>query len=191
MTQYGQRLERLGRYVARPPIATERLSLTCDGRLLYRLRRPFADGTEALLFDPLVFLERLAALIPRPRFPTITYHGVLAPAASWRDHIVPDSPRARRQRAANSHATEPAREEARDDVEDEPTRRRYSWPELMRRVFEFDVLRCPCGARRKILAAITDPSAIAAILDCLALPTEPPLLAPARAPPQLPLPFSL
>ncbi len=37
----------------------------------------------------MVFLERLAALIPRPRVNLVTYHGILAPAAGFRDRIVP------------------------------------------------------------------------------------------------------
>jgi hypothetical protein len=86
-----ERLERLCRYVARPPIATERLSLAANGQVVYRLRRRWRDGTEAVVFDPLTFLERLAALVPRPRTHQITYHGVLAPAAAWRDLVVPGS----------------------------------------------------------------------------------------------------
>ena len=59
-----ERLEHLCRYVARPPLATERLSLAPDGRVVYRLRRRWRDGTEAIAFDPLTFIERLAARIP-------------------------------------------------------------------------------------------------------------------------------
>jgi hypothetical protein len=60
--------------------------------------------------------------------------------------------------------------------------RYYSWPELMRRVFEIDVLRCPrCdGSPMRILAAIHSPEAIRAILESLGLPTRAPPLAPAR-----------
>ena len=36
-----QRLERLARYCARPPIAMERLEPLADGRLLYRFKRPW------------------------------------------------------------------------------------------------------------------------------------------------------
>ncbi|MFQ5700128.1 MAG: transposase, partial [Myxococcota bacterium] len=39
------RLERLCRYVARPPIATDRLSGLPDGNLCYRLRHAWRDGT--------------------------------------------------------------------------------------------------------------------------------------------------
>ncbi|MBI3454227.1 MAG: hypothetical protein HY002_00375 [Candidatus Rokubacteria bacterium] len=33
------------------------------GQLLYQLRRPWADGSVALLLEPLEFLERLAILV--------------------------------------------------------------------------------------------------------------------------------
>lgn len=48
-------LERLCRYLARPPIATERRSLAADGRVVYALRRNWTDGTRAFIFDPLDF----------------------------------------------------------------------------------------------------------------------------------------
>ncbi|MBJ03047.1 MAG: IS91 family transposase, partial [Planctomycetes bacterium] len=60
--------------------------------MTHQLRRPWRDGTTHFIFDPLTFIERLAALVPRPRRPLLTYHGVLAPAASWRDSIVPAPP---------------------------------------------------------------------------------------------------
>jgi Putative transposase len=43
------RLERLIRYAARPAVATERLTAMSDGRLLYRLKRPWRDGTSAVI----------------------------------------------------------------------------------------------------------------------------------------------
>ena len=53
------------------------------------------------------------------------------------------------------------------------------------RVFEVDALKCEhCGGKMKILAAITQPAAIAGILKALSLPTEAPSFHPARAPPQ-------
>jgi hypothetical protein len=59
--------ERLARYLARPAIASERLSLDEHGRVVYRLRRHWKDGTRAVAFQPLDFIARLAALVPRPR----------------------------------------------------------------------------------------------------------------------------
>ena len=46
------------------------------------------DGTTHLLFDPVELLERLAALIRRPRINLLLYHGVLAPRAAWRSLVV-------------------------------------------------------------------------------------------------------
>ena len=83
------RLERLARYVARPPLCQDRLSLSRDGRVVYRFRRPWRNGKEAVVLDPMTFLSRLAAQIPPPRFHVVSYYGVLAPAASRRDEIVP------------------------------------------------------------------------------------------------------
>ena len=68
------RLERLCRYAARPPVATERLSLLADARLLYRLKRGWRDGTTHVIFQPLELLEKLAALVPPPRFNLVRYY---------------------------------------------------------------------------------------------------------------------
>ena len=38
--------------------------------------------------EPLEFMERLAALVPRPRLHLIRFHGVLAPNAKLRSQIV-------------------------------------------------------------------------------------------------------
>ena len=84
-----ERLERLCRYVARPPLAGERMSVLDDGRLLYRLKRRWRDGTTHMVFEPLELIEKLAALVPPPRINLVRYHGVLAPAARNRAGIVP------------------------------------------------------------------------------------------------------
>jgi hypothetical protein len=58
------------------------------------------------------------------------------------------------------------------------------WADLLRRVFEIDVLRCArCGGRLRFVAAIDDPEVVRRILAHLGLPTSiaPPL--PARPPP--------
>jgi hypothetical protein len=68
------RLERLCRYAARPPVATERLSLLADGRLLYGLKHRWHDGTTHVLFEQLELLEKLAALVPPPRFNLVRYY---------------------------------------------------------------------------------------------------------------------
>ncbi|MBM4244962.1 MAG: transposase [Deltaproteobacteria bacterium] len=68
-----ERLEHLCRYVLRPPIAQDSLSIAPDGRVRLALRRPWRDGTRALLFESLDFLGRLAALTPKPRVNLLLY----------------------------------------------------------------------------------------------------------------------
>ena len=82
------RLERLCRYVARPPLALERLEELRDDRLVYRLETPWRDGTTHVVMERTELLERLAPLVPPPRAHQVRYHGVLAPCASGRDRVV-------------------------------------------------------------------------------------------------------
>jgi hypothetical protein len=84
-----RRLERLCRYVARLPLALDHLQAMADGRLAYRLKTPWRDGTTHVVMERKELLERLAPLIPPPRAHQVRYHGVLAPCASGRDRIVP------------------------------------------------------------------------------------------------------
>jgi ribosomal protein S27E len=58
--------EHLCRYITRPPLSEKRLSIAPNGQICYLLKNPYRDGTTRVLFDPLDFLSRLAALIPRP-----------------------------------------------------------------------------------------------------------------------------
>jgi hypothetical protein len=60
-------LERLCHYLLRPPLAQERIALLPDGRVGLILAHPWADGTRALVFGGVEFLEKLAVLIPKPR----------------------------------------------------------------------------------------------------------------------------
>ncbi len=80
--------ERLCRYLLRPLLAQERLRQRTDGRVLLELRKAWRDGTSHLLFEPMEFLEKLAALTPRPEVHLLLYHGILAPHARWRRQIV-------------------------------------------------------------------------------------------------------
>ena len=75
--------------IARPSISNERLKLSDCGEVVCELKTPYRDGTTHIVMSPLEWLQRLAALVPRPRMHLIRYHGVLAPNAKWRSHIVP------------------------------------------------------------------------------------------------------
>jgi hypothetical protein len=62
-----EKLERICRYIARPPVAEKRLSLTRNAMVRYELKTPYRDGTTHVLFEPLDFISKLAALVPKPR----------------------------------------------------------------------------------------------------------------------------
>jgi hypothetical protein len=169
-----RKLERLCRYLLRPPVAEDRLSFGPDGSVLLRLKTPWRDGTSHLALEPVELLAKLAALIPRPYVNLIVYHGVLAPNAKWRREVV-DFGRAKVERKTT--ASGPGKATASYN---------RSWAELMRRGLDIDVLECPdCGGRLRFVAAIMLSSAIRRILCHLGLPSDPVELAPARAPPEL------
>ena len=120
-----RRLERLCRYVGRPPVASERLSELADGRLLYELRHRWRDGTTHVAFEPLELIDRLAALIPPPRFHTVRYHGVLASRSKHRAQVVPKltEPAARPPCAAGTCAPERGEAPQSTDLRTRPANR--------------------------------------------------------------------
>ncbi len=74
-----ERLEILVRYLARPPIANDRLSELADGRLALQLKQRWRNGTTHVVFTPHELIEKLIPLIPRPRAHVVRYHGVSDP----------------------------------------------------------------------------------------------------------------
>lgn len=61
-----KKLERICRYIARPPVSEQHLSITRNGRVRYELKTPWRDGTTHVIFEPLDFISKLAALVPKP-----------------------------------------------------------------------------------------------------------------------------
>jgi len=168
------KLERLCRYVSRPPLALERLSVTEEGKLRYALKHPYSNGTTHFLFEPLDLLARLAALIPRPRVNLTRYHGVFAPNSKWRIRIVPGRPTKPRRRSEA-----PAKQTALPDRTD-PTS--LTWAQRLKRTFEFDVTVCPlCGGRLRVIADITHPAVIDRILTHIRQSRAPPAKTPRPA----------
>ncbi|VAW78780.1 Mobile element protein [hydrothermal vent metagenome] len=83
------KLERLCRYISRPAISEKRLSLTSGGKVRYQLKTPYRDGTTYVIFEPLDFIARLAALVPKPRVNLTRFHGVFAPNSKYRALVTP------------------------------------------------------------------------------------------------------
>jgi hypothetical protein len=161
-------LEQLCRYITRPAIANERLKRNRAGQVVLQLKSPYKDGTTHIVVEPLEFMERLAALAPRPHLHLIRFHGVLAPNAKLRSKIVP---------APAQRATESSSEDA--HAQGAPARIR--WTKLLKRVFDIDTEHCPnCRGALTIIAAIEDPPVIVKILSHLGMPTHAPPRSPAR-----------
>jgi Putative transposase len=104
-----QRLEQLCRYVTRPAIANERLQLNRAGQVVLRLKTAWHDGTTHIVISPLEFMQRLAALVPRPRLHLIRFHGVLAPNAKLRAQVIRRGPRMARAPRLQPQPSLPAR----------------------------------------------------------------------------------
>ena len=68
-------LEHLCRYITRPAIANERLKRNRAGQVVLQLKSAFKDGTTHIVMSPLEFMQRLAALVPRPRLHLIPSTG--------------------------------------------------------------------------------------------------------------------
>ena len=112
------------------------------------MQSAWRDGTTHIVMSPLEFMQRLAALGPRPRLHLIRFHGVLAPNAKLRALVVPQAPE---QAIGKSEltATEPGCAHSR------PARIR--WARLLKRVSQLDIEHWPnCGGQLKIIAAILE-----------------------------------
>jgi hypothetical protein len=152
-----EKLEKLVRYMARGPIATERLSESFPNLLIYKMKTRWRDGATHVSFSYLDFIARLVALIPPPRMNLVRYHGVFAPNFKDRKLVVP------KKLKASGTLTEPGA-----DVKDKVIRSRMLWSEMLKRVFKIDVTVCPhCGGKLEQIAVIKDKVVAKAILKSL------------------------
>jgi hypothetical protein len=163
------RLERLCRYITRPAIATKRLSVDRQGRVVYRYKQPFRDGSTHVVLEPLDFMfrmngmpraqgcagaaiARLAALVPRPRLNLTRFHGVFAPNFKHRARIV----------SRRAHGT----------VDSDKPLAPMTWAQRLKRVFAIDIENCPnCGGKLRV-AAPAHPAPAALVRPCTSSPNE-------------------
>jgi hypothetical protein len=144
------KVERLCRYIARPAVATGRLSLTARGLVRYTLKTPYRDGTTHVIFEPLDFIARLAALVPKPRVHLTRYHGVFAPHSALRAAVT----LAGRGKQPGAIERSPAERH-----------RAMTWAQRLKRVFRIDIERCErCGEKVRIIASVADPDVIGKVL---------------------------
>ena len=175
------KLERLCRYIARPAVSTKRLSMTRNGQVRYELKTPWRNGTTHVIFEPLDFIARLVALVPKPRVNLTRFHGVFAPNSKYRSRVTP----AKRGKCKKTQSS---------DVSDQPLAEKrvsMTWASRLKRVFDIDVETCSeCGGEVRIIACIEDPEVIQKILSHLndkGPSSIAGLLPDCRAPPSLPM----
>ena len=93
-----------------------------------------------MAFDPVDFIARLAALVPKPRVNLTRYHGVLAPNHRWRGLVTP----ARRGKGVKFTSNA--------EVRTPPERHAaMTWAQRLKRVFNIDIEVCArCGGSARV-----------------------------------------
>jgi hypothetical protein len=113
--------------------------------VVYRYKQPFRDGSTHVVLEPLDFMARLAALVPRPRLNLTRFQGVFAPNFKHRPKIVP--------------------RQAPHRLDGDWPQAPMSWMQRLKRVFDIDIKTCPeCGGRLRVIACVEDHPLIAKIL---------------------------
>ena len=116
----------------------------------YQLKTPYNNGTTHVVFEPLDFLAKLAALVPRPRVNLTRYHGVFAPNSAHRALFTRAGRGKGRAQSVKADARTPAER-----------RSAMRWAQRLKRVFGIDVQTCAaCGGTMRIIACIEDPVVI-------------------------------
>jgi hypothetical protein len=179
-------IEHMCRYMARPPVARERLKILPNGQVYYAFKNVWRDGSRGVVMSGEDFIGKVAALIPRPQVNLVRYHGCLAPGSKIRGTVVRDRRPARKPEKEVEPETAESMNAAVARAGPRVIRERnYGWAELMKRVFDLDVMQCPgCSGQMKVIAEIEDPVIARKILEHLGLPAEELELTPARGPPE-------
>jgi Putative transposase len=97
------------------------------------IKCPWRDGTPHQVMSPLEFMQRLAALAPRPRLHLIRFHGVLTLNAMRRAKAVPQAPEDFSQEVPSLKDS--------DATQGRPMR--LDWATLLKRMFNLDLENDP------------------------------------------------
>jgi hypothetical protein len=142
--------ERVGKYMIRPLLSLERLSLDeRSGQVGYR----YGKEAQVERLDYLEFIARVTSHIPDKGQVTVRYYGLYANAH-----------RGKVKKASRVPVSLGL-------VEEEPRPiPSQGWAEMIRKVYEVDPLVCPqCGGKMKVIAFLTDYAVVDRIIDHLSL----------------------
>ena len=172
-----EKLERICRYIARPAVSEKRLTLTSNGNVKYQLKTPYRNGTTHVIFEPLDFMAKLAALIPKPKVNLTRFHGVFTPNSQYRK-IITSEGKAKKSSTVKTKGNETEK------------RKTMTWGKRLKRIFNIDIEICEkCQGHVKIIACIEVPVVIDKILAHLKNKEEKVVnkIHPVRAPPEFTL----
>jgi len=164
-------LESLCNYLCRPAFAASRLSQLEDGTIRIALKNVWRGGVMAVFLSAYELVVRVLAQIPLPFCASTHYHGCFAGNSKMRANVVPagNKPKARRKKSTTE----------KDDTT------KMTWADAMRRGHKFEMLNCPCGGKRRVIAAVQHELEIERFLRHLHLwPDEGEILS-VRGPPEL------
>ncbi len=113
----------------------KRLALTSNGQVRYELKTPYRNATTHVIFQPLDFIAKLAALVPKPRVNLTRFHGVFAPNSKHRVQVTP---------ANRGKLTAKAEPDGTDWLDKSPEERHcaMTWMQRLKRVFNIDIETC-------------------------------------------------
>mgnify|MGYP003966953893 FL=1 len=144
-------LERLCRYIARGALSQERIALGQSGRVIFKLKNPYRDGTTHLEFTPEQFIKRVITLIPPARKNMIRYYGVFGARHNKRGEVTSRASSIKKK--TNKKAIY-----------------RTPWADLLKHVFKYEVNYCDrCGTKLTLIAPITSPNICSKIINHLGL----------------------
>ena len=171
--QERDKLRDLISYGARGPFSHDRLMLkdpnNPDGEVIYKLKRPWSNGTEAILLTQDELIEKIVSLVPQPHMHLTRYFGVLSSHSQLKPKIIlkPNVKKGFITKLGESG---------------EEIQIRLSWAELLKRVFKIDITKCKIyGGHINATGctSMTDPSSIKRILKHPGFSYHPPPIKPA------------
>jgi hypothetical protein len=174
-----KQLERLCRYLLRPPFSADAIERLPDGRVRLEIPRQARSVTMTVT----QFIAKLIALVPPPGMHMTRYGGVFSNAHRLRKAIAPSpsTPVVREPTQVELLTAAAMPSMARDLPP--PTPSRIAWAQLLARVFGVDALKCPragCDGRLRATAAVLSCEEIALLLHGARGPPAAPAAGPLR-----------
>ncbi|MFC2173863.1 transposase [Acidobacteriota bacterium] len=147
------RMERLARYLTKPPVPIDSVSEQDDGTVRVSTPPHPSTGRRECRLNVLDWIHALTTHVPDPGQHTLRYFGAYAC----------------RRRLAPRRAASPESLENTEQADAQPVAkpRRSSWARLIKRLFEVDPLLCGCGGAMVVVSFITEPKTIDHILNHL------------------------